>query len=156
MLLGRSGSPFVLMITAVIGLVIGIALVSTVVTETDTIVTAGSATSNFPLVGTIAVFIPVLYIAGLMGAAGLVGAISLRQTAGDRFANIIMIVILVVIGIALGNTVMTESNTALTAINAAVNTMSLAATIIVFLPVIYIVGLLALASLAGVQAFRGA
>lgn len=152
---GSRTAPFILMITAVLVLVIGIELIATVVTNTDTIVTAGSATSNFPLVGTIAVFIPVVYIAAMMTLAGGLGLAATRGGSGDKFTGLILVVLTVVIGIALGATVMTSSNTALTAINATTNSMALAATVMPFLPVVYIAGILGLAGMAGVRSFRG-
>lgn len=156
-LLDRSGvaaTPFVAVITSVLVIVIGIELTSTVVTNTDTILTATTSGSSFPLAGTVAQFIPVVYIASIMGIAGVIGYAGVSM-AGDRFTNLIMTVLVVVIGIALGSTVVTSSGTALTAINAATNTMTLAATIMPFVPVVYVAALLGLAGFSGFRAFRG-
>ncbi len=150
---GRTTGGITLTILAVLVLVVGIELIATVVTNTDTIVTSGSATSSFPLVGTIAVFLPVIYIAAMMSIAGGLGLAATRS-AGSPFISIIMAVITVVVGIVLGDTVMTSSSTALTAINATTNTMALAATIMPFLPVVYIAGIMALAGMQGINARR--
>ena len=148
-------TPIVLQITAVLVLVIGISLLGTVVTNTDTIVTAGSATSSFPLVGTIAVFIPVVFIAAMMTLAGGLGLAAGRASGGDRFTSLIMAVLTVVIGIVLGTTVMTQATAALVIINATTNSMALAATILPFLPVVYVAGIMSLAGMSGFKAAKG-
>lgn len=150
---GIATTPFVSVITSVLVIVIGIELISTVVTEVDTILSATTSGSSFPLAGTVAQFVPVVYIAAIMGIAGVIGYVGM-STAGDRFTNLIMMVLVVVIGIALGNTVVTSSGTALTAINAATNSMTLAGTIMPFLPVVYIAAILGLAGLSGLRAFK--
>lgn len=150
---GIAATPFVAVITSVLVIVIGISLISTVVTNVDTILTATSPTSSFPLAGTIAQFIPVIYIAAIMGIAGVIGYAGISM-AGDRFTNLIMAVLVVVIAIALGGTVVDSSATALTNINAATNTMTLAATIMPFVPVVYIAAILGLAGLSGLRALR--
>ena len=152
---GVSATPFVSVITSVLIIVIGIELIATVVSEVDTILSATTSGSSFPLAGTVAQFVPVVYIAAIMGIAGFIGYVGANSATGG-FTGLIMAVLVVVIGVALGNTVVTSSGTALTAINGATNTMTLAATIMPFLPVVYIAAILGLAGMSGFRGYKSA
>ncbi len=81
------------------------------------------------------------------------GDVGVNKTAGG-FTGLIMAVLVVVIGVALGSTVVNSSAAALVLINAAVNPMTLAATIMPFLPVVYIAAILGLAGMAGYRGYK--
>jgi hypothetical protein len=76
--LGVSSAAFVGLIMAVLVLVIGISLVGTVITNTDDALTEASSSGNFPLVEVILPFVPVIYVAAVMGLAGGIGFLSVR------------------------------------------------------------------------------
>jgi hypothetical protein len=75
---GVGSAAFVGLIMAVLVLVIGISLTGTVVTEADSALTTAASSGNFGLVEVILPFVPVVYVAAIMGLAGGIGFVSLR------------------------------------------------------------------------------
>lgn len=152
---GVSAAPFVAVITSVLVIVIGLNLGSVVVENTDTLMT--NATGAYALVGTIGEFLPVVFLAGLMGIASVVGMAGVGAS-GDRFTSMILTVLIAVIGIVLASSVITASQSIDTAVATAQVTnpgrFSLVATLTPFIPVVYTAAVLSLASLAGLRAYR--
>ena len=76
---GVGTGAFTGLILAVLVLVIGISLTGTVVTEASAALTTASTDGNFPLVETILPFLPVIYVASIMGLSGAIGYTSFSR-----------------------------------------------------------------------------
>jgi len=73
---------FVGLISAVLIGVIGVSLATTVVGAAEDVLDITDLATNFPLVATITPFIPVVYIAAVMGLVGGIGYLSVRPKRG--------------------------------------------------------------------------
>ena len=73
---------FVGLISAVLIGVIGVSLATTVVGAAEDVLDITDLATNFPLDATITPFIPVVYIAAVMGLVGGIGYLSVRPKRG--------------------------------------------------------------------------
>ena len=150
-------SPFVFVIMAVIALVVMLSMGSTVVTTVDGILTTASSGSNFSLTGIVFQFVPVIFITGALAVAGLIAFIGGVTKTSDLTQQIILSAIAVLIGISAATAVLTSATAMDAAVTAAVNVadLSLTATVIPFVPVIYGAGILAIAGMPWISRLKG-
>lgn len=154
---GFTKGPFLYVILSVIALVVMLSMGSSVITTVDSILTTASSGSSFSLTGIVFQFVPVVFITGALAVAGLIAFVGGVTRTADLTQQIILSAIAVLIGISASSAVLTAASDMLAAINAATNValLSLAATVVPFVPVIYGAGILAIAGMPWINRVRG-